>query len=110
MSHVLPVGDRDFNDRVINSDRALVVDFYAAWCGPCANTMRAIEEFIEDGHSEWRGRIYKVDIDANGELVRLHDISGVPTLVLFQNGQEKKREVGSMSKKALEKILVSWLD
>jgi len=111
MSHVLPVGDADFDKRILHAGRPVVVDFYAHWCGPCGQTMKALEALIEADHDhpEWKGRIFKVDTDASEALMTQYKIEGVPTFICFENGKETAREEGAMSRNDLKGMLTRWL-
>jgi thioredoxin 1 len=80
-----------------------LLDFSASWCGPC----KALEPVIEQLRQSYAGQavIKKVDIDEHRDLAVQMGIQSVPTLVVFKDGQEKKRLIGAQSKEALQKVL-----
>ena len=89
----------NFNDEVINSKIPVMVDFYAKWCGPCQMMMPIVEEMAEkyDG----RVKVGKVNTDEQPELAVQFDISSIPTLLLFKNGECVSTQVGYHSKRDL---------
>ena len=86
------VTDADFAEQVLQSDRPVLVDFWAEWCGPC----RALGPIIESLSADYdgRARIAKVDIDANQQVAMQYGIRSIPTVVLFDNGQIVETFVG----------------
>lgn len=92
-----------FEDRVLNSSGKVLVDFFATWCGPCnlfAPTLEEIAEGLPDGAA-----IYKLDIDQDIDLARRYQVMGVPTLVLFEHGEETDRAVGVQPRGRVEEML-----
>lgn len=86
------VNDTDFDATVLKSDKVAVVDFWAAWCGPC----RLIAPFVEELANEYgdRALIAKMDTDANPMTPTKFGIMGIPTLIFFKDGKEVDRVVG----------------
>ena len=81
-----------FNDEVLASPIAVLVDFWATWCGPCRVLAPVLERLAGDLQN--RLRVGKVDVDAEGELAARYGVMSVPTLVLFDRGREVERLVG----------------
>ena len=87
-----------FND-IINSDKPVLVDFYATWCGPCKAMAPVIEELGKE--LDGKARVLKVDVDKNQTVANQYRVQAVPTLIIFKNGQILWRNAGAMSKPAL---------
>lgn len=92
---------------VINSDQPVLIDFWAAWCGPC----RVLGPTIEELAKEYDGKaiVAKVDVDAEPELAMQFSVRSIPTLLLFKDGELVDRTVGVASKKQLANKLESVL-
>lgn len=85
-------------EKLINNDKVLV-DFYATWCGPCQMLSPHLEELSNERTS---CKIVKIDIDKFQGLAKQYGIMSVPTLMIFENGQNTKKEIGYMTKEELE--------
>jgi len=99
MSNAQAVTDQTFDTEVIHSPTPVLVDFWAAWCGPC----RAIAPTIDQIAAEYSGRlkVVKIDVDENGEVPSKYGVQGIPTLLLFKGGQVVEKLVGAYPKAAL---------
>ncbi|MCL4306191.1 thioredoxin [bacterium] len=103
---VLKVTDQSFGDTV-KSNKLLVVDCYADWCGPC----RMIAPIVEDLANEYAGRVAfaKVDVDQSPDVSRQFHVSSIPTLLFFKNGEMVDRQIGALPKHALQARVESLL-
>ena len=99
------VTDDSFEDEVLNSELPVLVDYWAEWCGPC----KVIAPVLEEIAAEYDGKmkVCKLDIDANGETPPKYGIRGIPTLMLFKNGNVEATKVGALSKSQLTAFLDS---
>lgn len=91
--NLVMVSDSDFEDKVINSDQPVLVDFYADWCGPC----KMIAPFLTELADEFQGRvkIAKLNVDQNVQAASRYGVRSIPTLILFKNGQQTEMTVGA---------------
>jgi thioredoxin 1 len=99
------ISDASFEADVLKSDRPVLVDFWAEWCGPC----KQIAPILEEISQEYDGKVViaKMDVDANQQVPAKFAIRGIPTLVLFKNGVEAARMVGNNGKGKLTAFLDS---
>ena len=103
--NIIHTSDANFQDDVINSDTPVLVDYWAEWCGPC----KMIAPLLDEVASEYidRLKICKIDVDANQETPPKYGIRGIPTLMLFKNGEVEATKVGALSKSQLQAFLDS---
>ena len=99
MSDTVKVTDQSFADDVLTSDKPVLVDFWATWCGPCKMVAPVLEEIAAE-HKE-KLTIAKLDIDENPGTARDYQVMSIPTLILFQGGKPVKQIVGAKPKAAL---------
>jgi thioredoxin 1 len=92
-----------FHD-IINTDKPVLIDFFATWCGPCQMLGPILKE-VKDSLGD-RVSIIKVDVDKNQELAAMQQVRGVPTMMLFQNGQQLWRQSGVLSKEEIIQIIL----
>jgi len=99
------VSDETFDPEVLKSDIPVLVDYWAEWCGPC----KAIAPVLEEVAKEYDGRlkVAKLNVDDNAEVPRRYNIRGIPTLMLFKNGNMEAFKVGLLSKSQLTAFLDS---
>ena len=103
--HIHHVTDDTFDAEVLQSQGPVLVDYWAEWCGPC----KAIAPTLEEVAKEYTGKlkVAKVNVDENQEIPRKYGIRGIPTLMLFKNGNIEATKVGALSKSQLTAFLDS---
>ncbi len=101
--NITHVTDASFEDEVINSDRPVLVDYWAEWCGPC----KMIEPLLHELADEYqdRIRIAKVNIDENQQITSQFKIRGIPTLMVFSDGKVQGMKVGAVTKGVLKEFI-----
>ena len=92
--------DSNFEDEVISSEKPVLVDFWAVWCGPCKMIAPELKKLSEEKSGELK--IGRLNVDDNRDIAIKYGISSIPTLLLFKNGEVVKKLIGAMSK---DKIL-----
>ena len=90
----------NFETEVLKSEKPVLIDFWATWCGPCMRQGPVVEELAEEGYA-----VGKVDVDQNMALAQQFRVVSIPTLILFKNGTEVQRFVGLTSKEDLKNAL-----
>lgn len=107
MSKALKFTDDSFEEEVLNSDKPVLVDFWAEWCGPCKMVGPVVEELA--GEYEGKAKIGKVDVDNNPETSTKYGIRSIPSLLIFKNGEVVDQIVGAVPKSQLKKQLEAQL-
>ncbi|MCP2671729.1 thioredoxin TrxA [Maricaulaceae bacterium EIL42A08] len=100
----IAVTDDSFEADVLKADGPVLVDFWAEWCGPCKQIGPALEEIASE--MDGKIKIAKVNIDQNPMTPSKYGVRGIPTLLIFKNGDEAARQVGAMAKGKI----VEWID
>jgi thioredoxin 1 len=103
MSNIAAVSDTSFENEVLQSQVPVLVDFWAAWCGPC----RALSPKLEEISQSYQGKVkfVKMDVDANTQVPSQFGIRGIPTLMVFQGGKMVDQLVGNQPKDVIESLL-----
>lgn len=101
--HIVNVNDDNFETEVLQSDLPVLVDFWAEWCGPC----KMIAPILDEIAQEYAGKlkVAKVNIDDNPATPPKYGVRGIPTLMLFKNGEVEATQVGALSKSQLTTFL-----
>ena len=100
------VSKANFDDEVVKSDKPVIVDFWAEWCGPCHMVAPVLEEIAGETDTV---KIVKLNVDENPDVAGNYKVMSIPTLVLFEGGEEKKRVVGAQPKKRIVEEFQAWM-
>jgi thioredoxin 1 len=100
---VKAVTDATFEAEVLKSEKPVIVDFWAEWCGPCHAVAPVLDRIAEERESELR--LVKVNIDEEQGLAQRYGIASIPTIVLFKDGEPAAAAIGAQPKSALERSL-----
>jgi len=100
---ILAAGKNNFEEEVLKSEKPVLVDFWAQWCGPC----RAVGPIMDELADEFDGKakIAKVNVDEEGELAAKYRVMSIPTVMLFKNGQLVEKIIGARSKDEFSNLL-----
>lgn len=98
MSEII-ITDANFDSEVLKSDKPVLVDFYADWCGPCRLQAPILEEVAKELGD--RAKVGKLDVDKNPETAQKFEVMSIPTLIIFKNGQASDTMLGVQTKETL---------
>ncbi|MBE7516866.1 MAG: thioredoxin [Chloracidobacterium sp.] len=101
------VTDAAFQAEVLNSDKPVLVDFWAEWCGPCRMIAPSVEAIAEQ--YDGKAGVYKMNVDENMNVPQQYGIRGIPTLILFKGGQEQERIVGAVTRESIAKVIEKYI-
>ena len=104
MSNVIEIRDEEsFNNDVLNSEKPVLVDFWAEWCGPCKQLAPTVETVAAEKSETLK--VCKMDVDSNREIAAKYGIRSIPSLIIFKNGEPAGVEVGALTKQQLEDFI-----
>ena len=104
---IVYTNDNNFETDVLNSDKPVLLDFWAEWCGPCKMMNGPLEEIA--GENAGKLSVAKLNVDENQQTAMNHEVMSIPTMIVFQDGVERKRLVGARSKAQLLAELGEYL-
>lgn len=107
MAGTIEITDATFETEVVQSEIPVLVDFWAAWCGPCKMIAPVLEQFA--GEMEGKLKVCKLNVDENSQKPGEYGVMSIPTLVLFKDGEEKDRMVGYHSVEQLKEAVAGYL-
>ena len=103
VEHIVHISDESFEKEVLQSERPVLIDYWAEWCGPCKMIAPVLDEIATE-YSD-RLKVVKLNIDDNPQTPPKYGIRGIPTLMVFKNGQVEATKVGAVSKAQLTAFL-----
>ena len=101
-SNILEASLENFDEEVLRSDKKVLIDFYATWCGPCKVWSPIVEEIAKENDDI---KVVKIDVDEEEELANKYGVISIPTLIVIENGEVINKSVGVISKEEIESML-----
>ena len=98
----IKLSSENFEKEVLKSEKPVLVDFYADWCGPCNAMAPVIEELASE--LDGKAKVGKINVDENSDIAVEYNVMSIPTLIIFKNGKEEKRLVGLRDKEEILKL------
>jgi thioredoxin 1 len=105
--NVVEVNEASWNDEIMNSDKPVMVDFWAAWCGPCRVAAPVVEALAVEYSNKMK--FAKINVDDNQRIQGQYQVMSIPTFIVFVNGEIKKRFMGALPKERFESELAEWV-
>ena len=99
---IIKVTDKNFDSEVLQSNKTVLVDFYADWCSPCQMLSPKVEDVAKENNNL---KVVKINIDDEEELATRYEIASIPTLVVIRHGNEIKRSIGVIQKVEIENLV-----
>ncbi len=99
---VITITSANFEDEVINSEKPVLLDFWASWCGPCRMVSPVVDEIAEERPDI---KVGKINVDEEGELAQKFSIMSIPTLIVMKDGQISNKGIGAMPKESILELL-----
>ena len=96
------IDNESFEEEVLNSQKDVLIDFYADWCGPCQMLAPIVEEVANENKNI---KVCRINVDDNQELAMKYEVMSIPTLVVIKEGKEIKRKIGLISKDEISEML-----
>jgi thioredoxin 1 len=107
MAKEVVITQENFESEVVQSDKPVLVDFWAEWCMPCKMLGPIVEQIAEE-HSD-KIKVGKVDVDQAGEVATKFGIVSIPTLIIFKDGKPANQRIGAGSKQAIEEFISDYI-
>lgn len=95
---VINLNEKNFEEEVTKSEKPVLIDFWASWCGPCKMVSPLVDQLAEE-HSEYK--FCKVNVDEEESLAIKFGIMSIPTLIIFKNGEQKAKQIGALPKQEI---------